>query len=221
MYRSLPVASDPPVDNFTYFSLTRKPGKRRKTIFARRLRTRWRNSRSIRGDRFETCEASNGISRNTPPARYSSSWRPLSYGFAAAIVSKHHTHASVNICAHARMFVPPAFVVKARWHDAAVIDVRDKVPSRWLQKLISDVAGVSNTTAIDSEYRRGREIVTLNLSCEYWFKIQSYYLDVLLKISCLTHTQTNALSWCTHERIKLIKSKFCFLSNFFSTSLFF
>jgi len=133
-----------------------------------------------------------------------------SYGFAAAIVSKHHTHTSVNICAHARMFVPPAFVVKARWHDAAVIDVRDKVPSRWLQKLISDVAGVSNITAIDSEYRRrGREIVTLNLSCEYWFKIQSYYLDVLLKISCLTHTHTHTH---THVRTKLIKSKF-FLST--------
>lgn len=59
------------------------------------------------------------VFRAIRPTHYSSSRQPhrrQSYGFAAAIVSKHYTHASVNICAcsHARMFVPPAFVVKAR-----------------------------------------------------------------------------------------------------------
>lgn len=122
---------------------------------ARCVSTLWRNSRSVR-DRFETCDVLNGIpqSPGDGATRYSSpsSLRrphlPVLWFRRAAIVSKHYTHASVNIRA-----CTPAFVVKARWHDAAVIDVRGEVTSRrWLQKLISDVVvGVSNATAIDSE----------------------------------------------------------------------
>lgn len=91
------------------------------------------------------------------PVRYSS---PSSQATAPPVLRFHrryytsHTHASVNIHACSRAHVvPPAFVVEARWHDAAVIDVHGELPSRWLQKLISDIAIVGNTTAIDSECR--------------------------------------------------------------------
>lgn len=126
---------------------------------------------------------------------YPSSRRPRrrqSYGLAgAAIVSKHHTHASVNIFArtHARLCLRRRrrLLPSLKHVDMTppVIDVRDKVPSRWLQKLISDVAGVSNTTAISisngSPRSRNGKVSTANID----LKSNLIYPGVSLKIFCL------------------------------------
>lgn len=61
-----PLREEPPVDNFTYFSLTRKPEKKAEEHFPCRDRMLRRNSRST-CDRFETCEGPNGISRAIRP----------------------------------------------------------------------------------------------------------------------------------------------------------
>lgn len=109
------------------------------------LCTPWRNSRPTARSlwnmrRAERCFAGRSVRYSSP----SSPGNRITSLTVFAAPSKHGTHANVNIpCA----FVPPAFVVKACWHDAAVIDVRGEVPSRWPQKLISKVVGVSNTTA--------------------------------------------------------------------------
>lgn len=111
IYRSLPVASLPSIISLIF--LTRKPGKRRK-IFSLADCVCYDE---IRGQfaaiALKHARPSNGISRNTRPARYSSSRRPhrrQSYGFVgAAIVSKHHTHASVNIFARTHVCAAACF----------------------------------------------------------------------------------------------------------------
>lgn len=169
-------------------------------MIARYPRMVWRNSRSVH-DRFVTCDASSRISRDD---RHVIPVRALRQPTRAIVLRFRRRHRVGTVCmyacereytpvlylqagAHTLAFVPPAFVVKARWHDAAVIDVRGEVPSRWLQKLISDVAGVSNIIPIDVEYRY-IEIATvaLNLHCSHrdW-KLNLAIFDHLVHSSCV------------------------------------